>query len=391
MGIVVLLSQIPFACNRFRVRQLATKISELNAKPNLSNDLGYRDYKGAVHVHSFLGGHSTGTFEELLDGAKKNSLDFVVMTEHVSDSFDSSAKTLNDFHREVLFLGGNETNDGNGNRFLILDGFAKLKETKELETPRFLEEAHARERLAFVTYPEKFRAWETEIDGIEVFSLHTNAKGMNPLTFLLDAMWSYRSYPKLTLARHLQHPTENLAKFDQISESRKLTLFGGSDAHSNLGLHIGDDSNNKFFNLKFDKYETILGVATNHVLIPKDRPLSKESLLRALKNGNLYLSVDALCDPKGFTFAATNNDETKIVGEEVSLENGAIKLSARSPQKARFVLFRNGVKIFETADAAVIEYGATKKGAYRLEVYLDNLDAPFDKMPWIISNPIYIR
>ena len=35
-----------------------------------------------IHVHSFLGGHSAGTFTEVITGAKANQLDFVIMTEH---------------------------------------------------------------------------------------------------------------------------------------------------------------------------------------------------------------------------------------------------------------------------------------------------------------------
>jgi hypothetical protein len=31
------------------------------------------------------------------------------------------------------------------------------------------------------------------------------------------------------------------------------------------------------------------------------------------------------------------------------------------------------------------------QGTYRVEVYRDDLGSPFDKMPWIISNPIYVR
>jgi hypothetical protein len=30
-------------------------------------------------------------------------------------------------------------------------------------------------------------------------------------------------------------------------------------------------------------------------------------------------------------------------------------------------------------------------GEYRVEVYRELLGSPFDKMPWIISNPIYVR
>jgi len=30
-------------------------------------------------------------------------------------------------------------------------------------------------------------------------------------------------------------------------------------------------------------------------------------------------------------------------------------------------------------------------GVYRVEVYREDLGEPFSKMPWIMSNPIYVR
>jgi hypothetical protein len=32
-----------------------------------------------------------------------------------------------------------------------------------------------------------------------------------------------------------------------------------------------------------------------------------------------------------------------------------------------------------------------ESGTYRVEVYQDGLGSPFDKMPWIISDPIYVK
>ena len=42
-----------------------------------ANDV-YTEYKGVIHVHSFLGGHSTGTFEDIVAAATANQLNFAV-------------------------------------------------------------------------------------------------------------------------------------------------------------------------------------------------------------------------------------------------------------------------------------------------------------------------
>src|SRR3989442_1416650 len=72
------------------------------------SDSEFVDYRGVIHVHTFLGGHSTGTFSELIAAAKANHLDFVIMTEHPQPDFDTSAVTLSGAHAGVLFVNGNE-------------------------------------------------------------------------------------------------------------------------------------------------------------------------------------------------------------------------------------------------------------------------------------------
>ncbi|NNE97774.1 MAG: hypothetical protein HKN25_02005 [Pyrinomonadaceae bacterium] len=385
------LSQIPFLINRVKTGELAAQIEDQKARTSETSNTDYRDYKGVIHAHSFLGGHSTGTFDEVISGAQKNKLDYVVMTEHVSKHYDTSAMTLRGKNEDVLFVGGNETSTADGDRFLILSGFPGLARISRSGTNLFLSEARSKNKLAFVTYPKSFKSWDADIDGIEVFSLHTNAKSMNPVTFLLDALWSYRSYPGLTLARYFGRPAINLERFDALTKTKRLTLFAGSDAHSNIGLHLGDDSNNKYINFKFDRYETIFKLVRTHILLPKEKDLDQANLLTALKNGNAYIGVDILGDTSGFTFTAQRGNETKILGEEIRLDDEKVLLKSSAPQPSRFVIFKNGEIVYESDTTTEVSFTAKEKGAYRIEVYLDACGAPFDKMPWIISNPIYVR
>ena len=70
-------------------------------------------------MHSFLGGHSSGTFSEIIAAAKANQLHFVIMTEHTESDFDTAAKTLQRHHGGVLFVNGNEVSADNGDRSLL--------------------------------------------------------------------------------------------------------------------------------------------------------------------------------------------------------------------------------------------------------------------------------
>ena len=389
--VIILLLQIPFIYNRFQTGKLAGKILSLQDQKTNPINQNYRDLKGAIHAHTSLGGHSTGNFDELIEGAAVNNLDFVVMTEHTAANFDTSALTLNGFYGNTLFVGGNELETKSGDRFLLINSDADAQTAGQTKTPEFLQKAHRKNQIAIVTYPQKFKSWDTNFDGIEVFSLHTNSKKMSPLTFPLDVVWSYASYPELMLARYFVRPEDNLQKYDELTAKRKTTLFAGSDAHSNLGYHlIGDDAGNKFINFKFDDYAMIFRLVRTHVLLEKDKQLSEETLIEALKNGHTFAGFDCLSDTTGFLFTADNGLEQKIQGDEIALEKG-VKLRAAAPQVARFVIFKNGEKIFESGENTEIIFEAKQPGAYRTEVYLDALGSPFDKMPWIISNPVYVK
>jgi hypothetical protein len=381
---VILTAQIPFCYRRCRIGRLAGKIDALQAARNQSENPQYNDYKGIIHAHTSVGGHSDGTFDELVRAARANHLDYVLMTEHTAELFDTSALTLNGNYNGTLFVNGQEVNTATGDRFLLITGSGESFRDAKLETPPFIEKYKARNKLVFVTYPEKLKSWDADFDGIEVFSLHTNAKRMNPVLFAEDALWSYYSYPELLLTKYFTRPDENLRRYDELTGNKKLTLFAGSDAHSNIGFHLlGDDAGNKIINLKFDDYATVFRLARNHVLLEKDKPLTPENLLQALKNGHSFVGFDTLGDTKGFAFTAGD----KIMGDEITLAD-KVDLKAAAPLAARFVIFRNGEKVYEQT-ATEINFEAREKGAYRVEAYLDSIG--FDRMPWIISNPIYVR
>ena len=387
---VFLLAQIPFVYNRYKFGQLSDRINQLQTQRTENADPNYKDYKGIVHVHTAIGGHSTGTFDELIDAAGKNNLDFVVMTEHTAALYDTSALTLQDNINKTLFVNGQEVETAT-DRFLLLPGSSDAGKANKIATPDFLSQIHSQNKLAFITYPEKHKTWDANFDGIEIFSLHTNSKKMNPFFVLFDALWSYHAYPELVLAKYFQRPNENLGEYDEITKERKSTLFAGADAHSNIGFHLfGDDAGNKIINLKIDRYETIFRAMRNHVLLDSGKALTTENLLQALKNGHCFVGVDSLSDTNGFSFSAETASERKTMGDEIALTEN-LNLKASAPQVARFAVFKNGEKIYEQADTAQINFSVKEKGTYRAEVYLDALGAPFDQMPWIISNPIYVK
>lgn len=383
---VIFVASIPSVYNRYKLSQTAEKIEEIKSQRvnTLSN---YKDYRGVIHVHSFLGGHSNGTFYELISAANSNNLDFVVMTEHYSQNFDTSAMTLQGVYGKTLFVNGNEIDTANGDRFLLIKGSSEAKTFAYLPPENVLGKIHTEGKLAIVAYPHKLKDWDTNFDGIEVFSLNTNAKKANPIVFILDSLWAYNKFPQLTIAKYFERPNENLQKFDELSQKRKLSIFAGADAHSNIGVNFfGDETGKYVFRIKLDPYQDILPLVQTHILLDKNAELTQENLLQSLKDGRFFIGFDVLSDSSGFVFSA----DDKTMGDELKL-NEKVNLKASAPQISRFILYRNGEKVHEESETTEMNFETKERGTYRVEVYLDSLGSSFNSMPWIISNPIYIK
>lgn len=362
VGVVLVLSQIPFAYRRFRLRQLNLAIKQLNSQrtaPEQSN--GFVDYKGVVHVHSFLGGHSAGNFAEIISAAQTNELQFVIMTEHTEKDFDTAAMTLQGTHGGVLFVNGNEVSAANGDRSLVLPG-----------------------DVSIVAYPEEFKNWDTPgLDGVEVYNVFTNARRVNPVVAFFDVLWSQRAYRDLIFALYLQRPDASLKKWDQALTRSRLTATGGNDAHANIGVSLKDSSDKTLIGIQLDPYEVSFRLVRVHTLIERNKPLDVTSLIDAVRAGHCYIGFDFLGDPSGFMFEAENSSGRKIQGDEISLD-GQTKLRVRSPIPGRIVIFKDGAVFLDESGISGKELPITERGIYRVELYIAT-------KPWIISNPIYVR
>ena len=390
---LIICSQIPFAYRRHKLGRLRDAIQQLNSQRQPKPDEKFVEYKGVVHVHSFLGGHSAGNFEEIIAAAKQNQLDFVVMTEHTSANFNTATLTLKDVHSGVLFISGNEVSTPTKERLLILPGDETANLPEGSSIADVLARTKARNALALVAYPEEFKSWSAPgYDGVEVYNLYTNAKHINPLVMFFDGLWSYRSYADLLFATFYARPASSLRPWDDAISmtGRRLVATAGNDAHANVGLSLNDASGKTWVGFKADPYDRSFRLVRMHVLIPAGEPLNSESLLRALAAGHCFIGFDLFGDTSGFRFAATNGSDRKIQGDEIAFGNG-VTVSVALPNPARVVLFKDGKILRDETGIKEKDYAVTEKGSYRVEVYLPQLPRPVSDQPWIISNPIYVK
>ena len=366
---VLLLTQIPFAYRRYKLRKLSAAIQQINSQrttPETSPK--WSEYKGVVHVHSFLGGHSSGTFSDIIAAAKANQLDFVVMTEHTEKDFDTAAMTLKDRHAGVLFVNGNETAAANGDRLLSLP-----------------------DNIFIAAYPEDFKSWDTPgLSGVEVYNVYTNTRKANPFTAFFDVLWSHRAYPELLFGLYYERPAEGLKKWDEALAHARLTATPGNDAHANIGLSLQDSTGKTLAGVQLDPYATSFRLVRLHVLTDSTNALDTTQLLSAIKAGHCFIGFDLFGDTAGFRFEAITATETRIQGDEVPLQND-LRLRIQTPVMSRILLFRDGSVILNAHGVTTAELPVTQRGVYRVEVYLPEVEQIIGEKPWIISNPIYVR
>jgi hypothetical protein len=362
-------SQLPFAYRRYKLSRLSAAIQQLNSQrktPERQN--GFVEYKGVVHVHSFLGGHSSGTFAEIISAAQANQLQFVIMTEHTEKDFDTAAMTLSGMHGGVLFINGNEVSAANGDRLLALP-----------------------DKVSIAAYPQEFKSWDTtNLNGVEVYNVFTNAKQINPVIAFFDVLWSQRRYPELIFALYLDRPNENLRKWDQALERSRLTATAGNDAHANIGVSLKDSSGKTLLGIQLDPYATSFRLVRLHALIEQNRSFDAASLLEAVRAGHCFIGFDFLSDSSGFSFEAENGSERKIQGDEISLKPDT-RLRVQTPVPSQIVVLKDGVTYTMESGVSAREFPIIERGVYRVEIYLPQLGGMVGGKPWIISNPIYVR
>lgn len=393
------ISQIPFIYRRYKLGRLQAAIQQLNAQSVRSEKIGDpAEFKGVIHVHSFLGGHSTGNFADIISAAQANQLNFVVMTEHPSPNFNTAEMTLKGNHGGVLFVNGNEVSTALGDRLLLIPGDAQAADDGKWSTQEVLSRHSS--GLNVVAYPQEFKSWGASgYKGIEVYNVYTNARRMNPVVMFFDALWSYRSYPDLLFATFYERPTDSLKLWDEQIKQRgqRIVATAGNDAHANIGMSLNDSSGKTLLGFKLDPYERSFRLVRMHVLVnlPSSglvdfSSLQQGYLLAAISEGHCFIGFDLFGDTTGFRYSAHSGDEERVMGDEIKLEN-EVRLSVSVPVAARIVLLKDGEVVDDKSTLSKLEFVAREKGSYRVEVYLPQLPKPAGEQPWIISNPIYVR
>jgi hypothetical protein len=333
---------------------------------------GYREVRGAIHVHSYLSHDSNGRPEEILQAATEAGLQFVIMTDHSHPRIFEEG--LEGWHRGILVIRGMEIIRKRTS--LLGIGMREYIDHEKISLQAVVDQVKAQGGLVFVAHPRTYRDGLELIglDGMEIYDIFDDATDnkMRFVRYFFDILFAFNRYPDEVFLSILDRPDKELALWDRQTQSRKMAAIAGNDAHQNV----------RIFGRQLDPYSRSLRFVNTHLFVPE---LNEASLLQALAEGKGYISFDILADPTGFLFGAHDGPRFWLMGEEVPFRKG-MKIVARSPLKGRGHLVKDG-KIIQRTQGTTLEFSPNEKGVYRVEwfLYLGNR-----WWPWIFSNPIYL-
>ena len=347
--------------------------------------------RGAYHVHS-VRSDGSGTLDDIAAAAARAGLQFVIVTDHGDGTRPPEAPA---YHHGVLIIDAVELNTTAGH--LVALGLPATPYPFAGAPDAVIDDVRRLGGFGIAAHPEspraslKWRAWSAAVDGVEWLNADSEWR---------DEVWdslgrTLLTYPirgPETLAALLDRPAAELARWDRLGAVRAVPGLAGADAHARIGFRQPDDPDAASWHVPMPGYEASFRAFANRVLV--EQPLGGDAVrdaaavLVAIRAGRVFAVIDGFATPGAFAFEATSGARVAMLGAEVRSDGGPVLLRARvsAPPGAVMALVRDGAVVRQGSDA--IEMDVTDApGVYRVEVSL----ATARGMPWLVSNPIYVR
>lgn len=366
-----------------------------------ANPPGYYDYKGIANVQTNLSqGSSSPT--EVATEALKTDLDFLILTD--VNPVDLHQQ-LNSYFGKLLVMSEAEYSfldsrvifiSDSGPRSFSSPSDINLFMTDILSQPAML----SRDGIAVHAHPFDrgsptwTGSYPTGLQGLEILNPKAIA-GRAWANSKLDVLFSSLFYffnSRYAFLRLFREPHEELSLWDKISEERPFLGFAGANA-SARAVPLAD------YLIKFPSYQKSLEVVGNHVILPSELTgnyqKDRAKIVKALKVGQFYFSVDLLGNPKGFNVVVNDGEKSHLMGARIPMKAG-LKLQARLGREPEafyeIVLIKNGQRE-KTENSPSLDFEIKEPGTYRIIVRVSPLfPLPDAKkwITWIYSNPFFI-
>lgn len=328
--------------------------------------------QGAYHIHTTLSDGRRAP-DEVIEIARNQSLDFIILTDHGNPNFLSIEEE--GWKDGLLVLAGAEISTSRGH--LVGLGF-------DVDDERFSQKAEeaasqvARNRgFTIIAHPYSRGGWSWGdvfvYSGIELMNANTMVR--KNILLSLPYLPAILVKPDYALVRMLDDPEKNMRKWDSLTRDHAVYAYFSPDAHLLYGPLF------RLFRLHLSLEESL----------PRDFEGARRMVYEAMRRGRFYNAVNAAAHASGFQFYGMREGERISMGETIGY-TPPLSLHVRTPAEfAREIrLIRNGSLILETGKRD-LSYEVPAPGVYRAEVYLRERTHLGKDIPWIVSNPIFIR
>lgn len=384
----------------------------------VTEDAGWKEFRGILHSHSHLSHDSEVPFEKILAVMQEVKLDFICLSDHAIEGRADFSWQWRGWHDGKLFIPGFEMSQG----FMPFGVASQIVLTNRTDGPVLAQQIVTNGGVLFYAHPEEPRDWERpELTGFEIYNIHIDFKrlrgGLGAL--LPEILVNLNAYPDQIYRRFFHRPDEFLRRWDELNRTRHITGIAGNDCHQNVGyrgfyttndtIHIEDtaphpikelhlnwftrlvaralfgplEPGRKLFHVQLDPYERSARFVNTHLLM---RELSEPAVLDALRAGRAYLGFDMIADSSGFRWLARDGATVTVMGESGPFSPGT-RLHAWSPLPCRFTILKDGKQV-QQVEGRALEETPTGPGKYRVEVELKIRD---EWTPWIYANPLELK
>jgi hypothetical protein len=330
------------------------------------------EMQGVYHIHTnFSDGRKSP--DEIARLASKAGLNFIILVDHGSPNRESYASQ--GWRHGVLVLAGSELSASRGH--LVGLDFKLPSHNFSQDTEDAVYEIIAAGGFSVIAHPYSKVQWSwgeyVGYSGIEIINADTMLKeGLFLSAPYLPALLIKPSY---TLLKILDSPQRELRKWDELSKIYPIYGYFAADAHL--------------------LYRPLLNFLLLHIIL--DAPLSSDfesargQVFEALRSGRFYNSIHAAAQAAGFRFWAERGKEVIPMGGTALFESGLIlHVQAPFPYAKEIHLIQDGKSVFRSTEEN-ISFAVKQPGVYRVEVYLREKSPLGKDIPWIVSNPIFLR
>jgi len=335
-------------------------------------DDAYAEIEGVYHIHTVLSDGRKHP-DKIAKIASHASLDFIILTDHGNPNYDCLQSQ--GWKEGVLVLAGSELSVSRGH--LVALGFKFPSTPFSQNTEKAAQQIYDLQGFSIIAHPYSKASWSWGsivcYQGIEIMNGDTILRRnfISSLPYLPALLIK----PGYALLEMVDNPQRNLKKWDELNKIHSIIGYFSTDAH--------------LF------YRPLFSLLRLHVLLKKslssDFQIAKIQVMDALREGSFYNAIDVAAQARGFRFWASNGEKTILMGQTSTFDPSiTLHIKAQYPFATEIHLIHDGRTVLRSPESS-ITFEARRPGTYRTEIYLKERTPLGKNIPWIVSNPIFLR